>query len=138
MTEPSELARLRAALRAGYEQWRQLTEAEGAFRIHKSDLRLRPIWHQKEDRVQAHILVCFLAYVLWKTLGQKCRRAGLGDESRRVFEELGEIELVDVVLPTRRGPEIRRRCITEPTDHQAILLTQLRMALPRIPLTKGV
>jgi transposase len=115
----------------------QLTEAEGAFRVHKSDLRLRPIWHQKEDRVQAHILVCFLAYVLWKTLAQKCRRAGLGDEPRRVFEELGEIELVDVVLPTRQGTEIRRRCITEPTDHQAILLTHLKLRLPKIPLTKG-
>jgi transposase len=122
------------------ELWKayiQLTEAEGAFRIHKSDLGLRPIWHQKEDRVQAHILVCFLAYVLWKTLGQKCRRAGLGDEPRRVFEELSEIELVDVVLPTRQGAEIRRRCITEPTDHQAILLAHLGMRLPKIPLTKG-
>ena len=122
------------------ELWKayiQLTEAEGAFRIHKSDLRLRPIWHQKEERVQAHILVCFLAYVLWKTLGQKCRRAGLGDEPRRVFEELGEIELVDVMLPTRQGNEIRRRCITEPTDHQAILLTQLKMNFPKIPLTDG-
>jgi transposase len=141
LSEGCYLLRSNVAEWSDEELWKayiQLTEAEGAFRIHKSDLRLRPIWHQKEDRVQAHILVCFLAYVLWKTLGQKCRRAGLGDESRRVFEELGEIELVDVVLPTRRGPEIRRRCITEPTDHQAILLTQLRMALPRIPLTKGV
>jgi transposase len=123
------------------ELWKayiQLTEAEGAFRIHKSDLGLRPIWHQKEERVQAHILVCFLAYVLWKTLGQKCRRAGLGDEPRRVFEELSQIELVDVVLPTRQGAEIRRRCITEPTDHQAILLAHLGMRLPKIPLTKGV
>jgi transposase len=123
------------------ELWKayiQLTEAEGAFRIHKSDLGLRPIWHQKEERVQAHILVCFLAYVLWKTLGQKCRRAGLGDEPRRVFEELSQIELVDVVLPTRQGAEIRRRCITEPTDHQAILLAHLGMQMPKIPLTKGV
>ena len=123
------------------ELWKayiQLTEAEGAFRIHKSDLGLRPIWHQKEDRVACHILVCFLAYVLWKTLGQKCRRANLGDEPRRVFEELGQIALVDVVLPTRDGTEIRRRCITEPTDHQAILLAHLRMCLPKIPLTKGV
>jgi transposase len=123
------------------ELWKayiQLTEAENAFRIDKSDLRLRPIWHQKEERVQAHILVCFLAYVLWKTLGQKCQRAGLGDEPRRVFEELGEIALVDVVLPTCQGIEIRRRCITEPTDHQAILLAHLRMPLPKIPLTTGM
>src|SRR3990172_3956734 len=78
----------------------QLTEAEAAFRIQKSDLSLRPIWHQKEERVLAHILVCFLAYVLWKTLGQLCRQAGLGDEPRRVLDELAEIRLVHVVLPT--------------------------------------
>jgi transposase len=115
----------------------QLTEAEAAFRIHKSDLGLRPIWHQKEDRVLAHILVCFLGYVLWKTLAQRCQRAGLGHEPRRVFEELGKIQLVDVVLPTRQGTEIRRRCVTQPTDHQAILLAHLGLNLPRIPLTDG-
>jgi len=116
----------------------QLTEAEAAFRIHKSDLRLRPIWHQKEDRVLAHILVCFLAYVLWKTLGQRCQRAGLGEEPRRVFAELGKIQLVDVVLPTRQGTEIRQRCITRPTEHQSILLTRLRLDLPQTPRTGGV
>jgi transposase len=123
------------------ELWKayiQLTEAEAAFRIHKSDLRLRPIWHQKEERVLAHILVCFLAYVLWKTLSQRCQRAGLGHEPRRVFEELGKIQLVDVVLPTRQETEIRRRCVTQPTDHQAILLTRLQFRLPAIRLTEGV
>jgi transposase len=121
--------------------WRayiQLTEAEAAFRIHKSDLVLRPIWHQKEDRVLAHILVCFLAYVLWKTLAQRCQRAGLGHEPRRVFEELGKIQLVDVILPTRQGTEIRRRCVTQPTHHQAILLTHLKLNLPSLPLTDGL
>jgi transposase len=95
----------------------QLTEAEAAFRIHKSDLRIRPVWHQREDRVLAHILVCFLAYVLWKTLHQMTKSAGLGDEPRRIFEELGKISVVDVVLPTRDGVEIRRHCIRRPTDH---------------------
>jgi transposase len=112
----------------------QLTEAEAAFRIHKSDLSLRPIWHQKEQRVLAHILVCFLAYVLWKTLGQMCLRAGLGHEPRRVFEELREIRMVDVVLPTRQGTEIRKRCVARPTDHQAILLQRLRLRLPTLPM----
>jgi len=73
------------------ELWRaymQLTEAESAFRIHKTDLSLRPIWHQKKERVQAHVLVCFLAYVLWKTLAQMCKAAGLGDEPRKVLDEL--------------------------------------------------
>ena len=58
----------------------QLTQAEAAFRIQKQDLAIRRVWHQKKERVQAHILVCFLAYALWKTLGQLCQRAGLGDE----------------------------------------------------------
>jgi transposase len=109
----------------------QLTEAEAAFRIHKSDLRIRPIWHQREDRVLAHILVCFLAYVLWKTLSQMVRAAGLGDEPRRVLDELSKIQMVDVVLPTRRGIEIRRRCVAQPTEHQAILLHKLGLHLPR-------
>ena len=115
------------------ELWKayiQLTEAEAAFRIHKTDLRIRPIWHQKQDRVLAHIFVCFLAYVLWKTLGQLCSAAGLGDEPRRVISELSEIRLVDVVLPTRAGIDIRTRCISKPTDHQKILLDQLRLQLP--------
>jgi len=115
-----------------------LREAEAAFRIHKSDLVLRPIWHQKEERVLAHILVCFLAYVLWKTLGQMCQRAGLGHEPRRLFEVLGKIPLVDVVLPTRQGTEIRRRCITQPSDHQAILLAHLRRNLPAIRPMEGL
>ena len=93
---------------------------------------------QKEERVLAHILVCFLAYVLWKTLSQRCQRAGLGHEPRRIFEELGKIQLVDVVLPTRQGTEIRRRCVTQPTDHQAILLTRLQFRLPATRLTEGV
>jgi hypothetical protein len=114
-----------------WQAYIQLTEAEAAFRIHKSDLRVRPVWHQKEDRVEAHILVCFLAYVLWKTLHPMAKAAGLGDEPRRIFDELGEISLVDVVLPTRKGPEIRRRCIRRPTDHQAILLDRLGLTLPR-------
>jgi len=115
------------------ELWRayiQLTQAEAAFRIHKSDLRIRPVWHQRQDRVQAHILVCFLAYVLWKTLAQLCQRAGLGHEPRQVLEELSKIILVDVVLPTRSGTEIRKRCISQPTDHQAILLHRLGLCLP--------
>lgn len=108
----------------------QLTEAEAAFRIHNSDLSLRPIWHQKEDRVLAHLLVCFLAYVLWKTLAQLCQAADLGDEPRRILSELSEIRLMDVVLPTRTGVEIRQRRVSRPSDHQQILLDKLRLKLP--------
>ena len=117
----------------------QLTDAEAAFRIHKSDLKIRPVWHQKTERVQAHILVCFLAYVLWKTLAKMCKTAGLGDEPRRVFEELANIKAVDVILPTRSGTEIRRRCICRPTEHQAILLHHLGLVLPtNLPLAEKI
>ena len=121
------------------EMWKayiQLTEAEAAFCIHKSDLKIRPIWHQKEDRVLAHIFVCFLAYVLWKTLGQMCDRAGLGSEPRRVLDELGELRMMDVILPTRTGIEIRTRCLSKPTDHQQILLDRLKLRLPKINQTE--
>ena len=115
------------------ELWRayiQLTEAEAAFRIQKSDLQIRPVWHQRADRVKAHILVCFLAYVLWKALGQMCRMAGLGDEPRKVFEELKEIAIVDVVLPTRNGIILRKKCVSRPSEHQSILLQKLQLRLP--------
>ena len=70
---------------------------------------------------------------LWQAYIQltEAEAGGLGDEPRRIFEELGKISLVDVVLPTRNGPEIRRRCVRRPTDHQAILLERLGLALPR-------
>jgi transposase len=109
----------------------QLTEAEEAFRIHKSDLSIRPIWHQKEERVRAHILVCFLAYVLWKTLGRLCRQAGLGDEPRKIFSELSQIKLTDVILPTRNGKEIKLRCVETPSVHQLVLLQKLKLNLPK-------
>lgn len=113
--------------------WRayiQLTEAEAAFRIQKSDLQIRPVWHQRQDRVEAHILVCFLAYVLWKTLAAMCRQAGLGGEPRVVFENLSELSLVDVVLPTRSGTIIKKRCISQPTQHQLTLLQRLGLRPP--------
>jgi len=115
------------------ELWRayvQLTEAEAAFRVHKSDLQIRPVWHHREHRVGAHILVCFLTYVLWKTLAATCTQAGLGNEPRQVFEELSEITMVDVVLPTRNGLDVRKRCISQPTEHQRILLQRLGLSLP--------
>jgi len=122
-----------------WKAYMQLTDAEAAFRIHKSDLKIRPVWHQKTERVRAHILVCFLAYVLWKTLAKMCKTAGLGDEPRRVFEELANIKAVDVILPTRLGTEIRRRCICRPTEHQAILLHHLGLVLPtNLPLAEKI
>jgi hypothetical protein len=114
-----------------WKAYMQLTEAEKAFSIHKGDLSLRPVWHQKQKRVEAHVLVCFLAYVLWKTLGQMCAAAGLGDEPRKVLAEIAQLQAVDVVLPTRDGVEIRKRCVARPTEHQQILLRKLGLTLPQ-------
>jgi transposase len=115
--------------------WRtyiQLSQAEAAFRIHKSDLSIRPIWHQRTERVQAHILVCFLAYVLWKTLEQWQSHAGLGNSPRTILAEIGRIQSVDVVLPLAADPKrnVRIRCIARPERAQALLLDRLGLRLP--------
>jgi len=113
--------------------WRtyiQLSQAEAAFRIQKSELSIRPIWHQREHRVKAHILVCFLAYVLWKTLEQWQGRAGLGHSPRTILEELGRIQSTDVVLPTTDGRALRLRCVVRPDPAQAALLDRLGLELP--------
>jgi transposase len=114
--------------------WRayiQLTQAEAAFRIQKNELHVRPIWHQRADRVQAHILVCFLAFVLWKCLEMWQRRAGLGSSPRTVLEELTRIHAHDVILPTTTHGEIRLRCVAQPDAPQAALLDRLGVILPK-------
>jgi transposase len=109
----------------------QLTQAEAAFRIQKDQLNVRPIWHQREDRVQAHILVCFLAFVLWKSLEMWQQRAGLGNSPRTILEELARIQSHDVVLPTATHGQIRLRCVTQPDPAQATLLDRLGLVLPK-------
>ena len=117
------------------ELWKtyiQLTEAEAAFRIHKSDLAIRPIWHRKAERIKAHILVCFLGYALWKTLQQWQSRAGLGDSPRTILTELSRITAADVVLPLADGSarELRIRCVVRPERSQALLIDRLGLNLP--------
>ena len=117
------------------ELWKtyiQLSEAEAAFRIQKSDLCIRPIWHHKQDRIKAHILICFLAYVLWKTLQQWQSRAGLGDSPRTILTELSRIHCADIVLPLADGSkrEIKLRCIVRPDREQQLLLQRLGLTLP--------
>ena len=120
-----------------WKRYIQLTEAEWAFRIVKDELVIRPIWHQKADRVKAHILVCFLAYVLWKTLAQWMQRAGLGDAPRTLLEEFAKIKSADVVLPARSSSNrqvsktIRLRCVTTPDQAQKVLLNRLGLTLPQ-------
>jgi transposase len=109
----------------------QLTQAEAAFRIQKDQLHVRPVWHQREDRVQAHILVCFLAFVLWKTLELWQQSAGLGNAPRIILEELARIQSHDVVLPTATHGHIRLRCVAQPDPAQAALFDRLGVVLPK-------
>jgi transposase len=124
------------------ELWRaymHLTDAEAAFRIHKTDLSIRPVWHQIAERVQAHLLVCFLAYVLRKTLEGWMSRAGLGNSPTTVLEELARIQSTDVVAPTTNGRTIRLRCVVRPDKAQTILLNHLGLKLPqRLKLPRGL
>jgi transposase len=116
------------------ELWRtyiQLTDAEAAFRINKSDLSIRPVWHQREHRVRAHIFVCFLAYALWKTLELWQSQAGLGNSPRTILDELAQVQSADVVLPTTHGRRIRVRCVVRPNEAHAQLLDRLGIELPR-------
>jgi transposase len=128
-------------LRTNIEEWSdeelwktyiQLTEAEAAFRIQKSDLCVRPIWHHKQDRIKAHILICFLAYVMWKTLQQWQSRAGLGDSPRTILTELSRIHAADIVLPLAEASprELRIRCVVRPEREQTLLLQRLGLTLP--------
>jgi transposase len=119
-----------------WQRYIQLTDAEWAFRIAKDELAIRPIWHQKPDRVQAHIFVSFLAYVLWKTLAGWMHRARLGDAPRTLVEEFAKIKSGDVVLQARSPNgqpvrSIRLRCVTEPDPAQKVLLSRLGIKLPR-------
>lgn len=110
-----------------------LTDVEAAFRIQKDPLGLRPIWHQKAERVEAHLLVCFLAYVLWKTLEQWQQLAGLGHSPRTILDELKAIQSADIVLPVAGAPgrEVRIRCVVRPNPAQAALLDRLGLRLPQ-------
>jgi transposase len=118
-----------------WKQYIQLTEAEWAFRITKDELEIRPVFHQHDERVLAHILVCFLAYVLWKALAQWMRCAGLGDAPRTLVTELAKIKSGDVVLPAQMADgsvrTIRLRCVTTPDEAQKVLLNHLGLRLPQ-------
>jgi transposase len=136
----AELSEGAYLLRSNIEDWSdrqlwkayiQLTQAEAAFRIQKDQLNVRPIWHQREDRVQAHILVCFLAFVLWKTLEMWQGRAGLGNSPRTILDELARIQSHDVILPTATHGQIRLRCVAQPDPAQSALLDRLGIVLPR-------
>lgn len=121
--------------------WRwymQLTQAEDAFRISKSDLSLRPVFHQKTERVEAHILVCFLSLALWRVLEQWMRGKGLGNCARQLLKEVSTVRSMDVVLPVKETAsqetrELRLRVVARPDRAVAELLVRLGLELPSAP-----
>jgi transposase len=110
----------------------QLTEVEDAFRTTKHDLGMRPIFHQKKDRTQAHILVCFLSLALWRTLQQWMKTSGLGTAPRKLLEEMRELKSLDVLLPAR-DKTIRLRVVATPSPPLKVLLQRMKIPLPNRP-----
>ncbi|MGH9773167.1 MAG: IS1634 family transposase [Candidatus Acidiferrales bacterium] len=113
-----------------WAKYTQLTEAEAAFRALKSELSIRPLFHQIEPRVKAHILVAFLGYALWVTLKHLLRRSGSDLSPARTLALLSTLQSADIVLPTTDGRELRLRRITEPSAEQKRLLQQLKLSIP--------
>ena len=111
----------------------QLVEVEQAFKILKMDLSLRPIHHQKDDRIEAHIFVAFLSYCLQVTLQQRLRALAPGLTVRSVLEKFASIQMVDVHLSTTDGRELRLPRYTEPDREHLLLLSRLDLKLPPQP-----
>lgn len=117
--------------------WRwyiQLTQAEAAFRTAKSELGLRPIYHQKTERVEAHLLICFLALAMWRSLEMWMRAKGLGTSARKLIDAVTTIRSMDVVVPVKRAEgtvELRLRTVAKPDRDVSLLLAHLGLGLPR-------
>lgn len=116
-----------------WQTYMTLIQAEDAFRITKHDLDMRPIYHHTQQRTQAHILVCFLALAMWRTLQHWMSASTLGTAPRKLLEEMAEVRSMDIVLPTRAGQNLRLRVVSRPQPHLAILLQQLGLPLPNRP-----
>jgi transposase len=106
-----------------------LTEVEEAFRITKTDLGIRPVYHQNKDRVYAHILICFLALSMWRTLQQWMKGTGLGTAPRKLLEELKEIKSMDILLPAK-DKIFRLRLVATAPKELKVLLYRLGLLLP--------
>ena len=116
-----------------WDRYVQLTQIEAAFKCLKSDLGIRPIHHQLEHRVDAHILVAFLAYCLTVTLRHRLRMFAPGLTPRAVLEKLASIQMLDVTFPTTDGRQLVMPRYTEPSPEQALLLHHLNLVLPQQP-----
>jgi hypothetical protein len=113
-----------------WHMYMQLNDAEAAFRTLKQDLSIRPIYHQIQRRVEAHVLVCFIAYAMYRTLDRLARNHGLGTSARKILAAVSTIKSGDVVLPLADGRELRLRRVSRPDPHQAELLARLGIQLP--------
>ena len=111
----------------------QLTEVEQAFKELKSDLAIRPLWHQKDERIEAHIFVAFLAYCLQVSLKARLKTHAPGLTPRAVLEKLAAMQMVDVHLPTTDGRQLTLTRYSEPDADQRLLLAQLKLQLPKQP-----
>ena len=116
-----------------WQHYVQLTEIEAVFRALKSDLAIRPIYHQKDSRIEAHIFVSFLAYCLYITLGQRLRTLAPGLTPRAVLEKMSAIQMVDVWVPTTDGRLLILPRYTQPEKDHQMLLHQLHLQLPSQP-----
>lgn len=122
--------------KTGSELWRTyigLTEIEAAFKTLKSPLELRPIYHQKTQRVEAHILIAFLALCMRRTLSKWMQSSGLGHAPQKVLNELKTIHSLDVLLTAKEKKEIRLRVVSTPAEHVRVLLHYLGLKLPNRP-----
>jgi transposase len=115
-----------------WKRYIQLTEVEDAFRTEKHDLGMRPIYHHKKDRSQAHILVCFLSLAMWRTLQQWMMASGIGTAPRKLIEELREVRSLDVLLPAK-DKTIRLRVVSTPSKELKVLLQKMKILLPNRP-----
>lgn len=116
-----------------WKAYMQLVQAEKAFQLSKSDLGMRPIFHQEERRVQAHIFVCFLALAMYKSLELWMASKGLGNSPAKLLEEFKEIRSMDVVLPVKNHNSVRMRIVAKPDEHIRVLLYRLGIKIPNRP-----
>jgi hypothetical protein len=119
-----------------WQYYIQLTEIEQAFKELKSDLSIRPIYHQKDTRIEAHIFVAFMAYCLQVTLKHRLRALAPGLTPRAVLEKFATMQMVDVHLPTTDGRYLILPRYTQPDKDQRLLLSQMKMELPQQPPPK--
>ena len=119
-----------------WERYVLLTQVEAAFKSLKSDLALRPVYHQLGHRVEAHILVAFLSYCLMMTLRQTLRDHAGGLTARDVLDKLGAIMMIDVRIPTTDGRMLEMRRYSQPELEHRIILDKLKMQLPKQPPPK--